>query len=249
MYPHILYLIIGLIIGSFINVLIYRIPNNISIIRPRSFCRHCKYSIPLYRNIPLISYLIQIGKCSNCKKKISIIYPTIELTIGILWVLSSILFTDLNQIISYGVISSFLITIAIIDYQYFIIPLELSISLFIYITIDLYLNNSINHHLPGLLIGTGYLSIISLITWKITKRQGLGFGDIQLILVLGYWIGDSKILLVIFLSALSAIIFWLIISYYKGFDNKRALPFGTFLSICSIILYPINFNILNLFRY
>tara|TARA_Y100001970_G_scaffold47257_1_gene59672 strand:+ start:36945 stop:37472 length:528 start_codon:yes stop_codon:yes gene_type:complete len=174
-------------------------------------------------------------------------YPVIELTIGLLWLLSSILFADLNQIISYGIISSFLIAIAIIDYKYFIIPLELSIFLFIYISIDLYLNNSINNHLPGLLIGTGYLSIISLITWKITKRQGLGFGDIQLIIVLGYWVGDFKILLIIFFSALSAIIFWLIISYYKGFDNKRALPFGTFLSICSILLYPIEFNILNLF--
>ena len=244
---HILYLIIGLIIGSFINVLIYRIPNNISIVKPRSFCLHCKNSIPIYRNIPLISYLIQLGKCANCKKSISIIYPVIELTIGLLWVLSSMLFSDLNQIISYGIISSFLIAIAIIDYKHFIIPLELSVFLFIYISIDLYLNNSINNHLPGLLIGTGYLSIISLITWKITKRQGLGFGDIQLIIVLGYWVGDFKILLIIFFSALSAIIFWLIISYYKGFDNKRALPFGTFLSICSILLYPIEFNILNLF--
>ena len=97
-----------------------------------------------------------------------------------------------------------------------------------------------------MLIGTGYLSIISLITWGITKRQGLGFGDIQLILVLGYWVGDFRILIIIFLSALFAIIFWLIISYYKGFDNKRALPFGSFLSITSILLYPIEFNSLDL---
>ena len=89
---HILYLIIGLIIGSFINVLIYRIPNNISIVKPRSFCLHCKNSIPIYRNIPLISYLIQLGKCANCKKSISIMYPVIELTIGLLWLFSSILF-------------------------------------------------------------------------------------------------------------------------------------------------------------
>ena len=108
----------------------------------------------------------------------------------------------------------------------------------------LFLNNSMLSNLTGLLIGTGYLSIISLITWAITKRQGLGFGDLQLILVLGYWVGDLKILFIIFMSALFAIIFWLIISYYKGFDNKRALPFGSFLSISSIILYPINFNLI-----
>ena len=242
-----LYFITGLIIGSFINVIIYRLPNNLSIIRPRSFCIHCKYNIPIYRNIPLLSYLIQLGKCANCKKKISIIYPTIELIIGLIWLFSSLFFTDFNQIINYAIISSFLIAITMIDYKHFIIPLEISIFLFIFITINLFLNNSIISHFTGLLIGTGYLSLISLITWGITKRQGLGFGDLQLILVLGYWVGDFRILLIIFISALSAIIFWLIISYYKGFDNKRALPFGSFLSISSIILYPIEFNSFSLF--
>ena len=243
---HILYFSTGLIIGSFINVIIYRLPNNLSIIKPRSFCIHCKNTIPIYRNIPLISYIIQRGKCINCKKNISSIYPLIELSIGLIWLLSYLLFTDFNQIINYAIVSSFLIAIAMIDYKHFIIPLEISIFLFIFISINLFLNNSITSHFSGLLIGTGYLSIISLITWAITKRQGLGFGDLQLILVLGYWVGDFKILLIIFLSALSAIIFWLIISYYKGLDNKRALPFGSFLSISSIILYPIEFNSFNL---
>jgi len=144
------------------------------------------------------------------------------------------------------VVSSCLIAVTIIDYKHFIIPIEISIFLFIFITITLFLNHSIFSHFTGLLIGTGYLSLISLITWGITKRQGLGFGDLQLILVLGYWVGDFKILFIIFMSALSAIIFWIIISYYKGFDNKRALPFGSFLSITSIILYPIEFNNFNL---
>ena len=243
----ILYFMTGLIIGSFINVVIYRLPNNLSIIKPRSFCIHCKYSIPIYRNIPLISYLIQFGKCANCKNNISIFYPLIELTIGLIWLSSYLFFTDFSQIIYYAVVSSFLIAITIIDYKHFIIPLEISIFLFIFITINLFLNHSLISHFSGLLIGTGYLSIISLITWGITKRQGLGFGDIQLILILGYWVGDFKILFIIFLSALSAIIFWLMVSYYKGFDNKRALPFGSFLSISSILLYPIEFNNFSLF--
>ena len=244
---HTLYFITGLIIGSFINVIIYRLPNNLSIIKPGSFCIHCKYNIPIYRNIPLISYLIQFGKCTNCKNNISIIYPSIELTIGLTWLLSYLLFTDFNQIISYAVVSSFLIAIAMIDYKHFIIPLEISIFLFIFITATLFLNHSIISHLPGLLIGTGYLSLISLVTWRITKRQGLGFGDLQLILILGYWVGDFRILVIIFISALLAIIFWLIISYNKSFDNKRALPFGSFLSISSIVLYPLEFNSFNLF--
>ena len=241
---HILYFIIGLVLGSFINVIIYRVPINLSIVKPRSFCVYCKYNIPFYRNIPLISYFLQLGKCSNCKKNISFIYPLIELSIGIIWLLSSLLFNDIIQIINYAVVSSFLVAITIIDYKHFIIPIQISIFLFIFISIILGFNQSISENIIGALIGTGYLSIILLVTWAITKRQGLGFGDIQLILVLGYWIGDFRILLIIFTSALSAIIFWLAISYYKGFDNKRALPFGSFLSINSIILYPIEFNYL-----
>tara|TARA_Y100000994_G_scaffold128965_2_gene105744 strand:+ start:460 stop:1206 length:747 start_codon:yes stop_codon:yes gene_type:complete len=243
---HIIYFITGLIIGSFINVIIYRTPNNLSIVKPRSFCIFCKKKIPLYNNIPLVSYIIQLGKCLNCKKNISISYPLIEFSIGVIWLISYILFNDFNYAINYAVVSSLLIAIAVIDYKYFIIPIEISLFLLFFISIMLFLNNSMLNNLTGLLVGTGYLSIISLITWGITKRQGLGFGDLQLILVLGYWVGDLKILFIIFTSALFAIIFWLIISYYKGFDNKRALPFGSFLSISSIILYPINFNDLHL---
>ena len=239
---HIIYFITGLIIGSFVNVIIYRIPNNLSIVKPRSFCIFCKKKISLYNNIPLVSYIIQLGKCLNCKKNISISYPLIEFSIGVIWLISYILFNDFNYAINYAVVSSLLIAIAVIDYKYFIIPIEISLFLLFFISIMLFLNNSMLNNLTGLLVGTGYLSIISLITWGITKRQGLGFGDLQLILVLGYWVGDLKILFIIFTSALFAIIFWLIMTYYKGFDNKRALPFGSFLSISSIILYPINFN-------
>ena len=98
-------------------------------------------------------------------------------------------------------------------------------------------------HIDGLILGTGYLSIVFLLTWFITKRQGLGLGDIQLILILGYWIGDLRIFLVLFLSALTALIFWIVLSFIHGYDSKRALPFGSFLSITSILIYPIEIGL------
>jgi len=240
---NILYFILGLIIGSFINVLIYRIPKKLSIITPRSFCTSCKNTIPLYRNIPIVSFLLQAGKCANCNKKISISYPLIELTVGLIWLLSSIHFNTFIEISYFAFVTTLLIAISIIDYKHFIIPLQLSITIFIFITINLCLTKEFLSHIDGLIIGTGYISFIFLITWMITKRQGLGLGDIQLILILGYWLGDLRIFLVIFSSAFSALIFWIILSLIHGYDNKRALPFGSFLSITAILIYLLKIDI------
>ena len=242
MYIIILYFIFGLILGSLINVIIYRLPNNLSIVKPRSFCPNCKFSIPLYRNIPLISYLIQKGKCSNCNNKISKIYPIVELSVGFIWFIGSIYFDTTNDMLYYSTIASILISICFIDYKHFIIPLELSIFCFLFITINLSITGNLINHLDGLIIGTGYISIIFLVTWIITKRQALGFGDIQLIVVLGFWFGDSRILLVIFLSALIALIYWVLLSMNDKIDKNRALPFGSFLSTISILIYPMDLS-------
>ena len=183
-----------------------------------------------------------MGVCSNCDNKISKIYPIIELSIGLIWLLGAISFSETIDIIYFSTIASFLTCIAIIDFKHFIIPLELSVFCFLFITTCLIINGKFINHLDGLLIGTGYLSIILLFTWLITKRQGLGFGDIQLAVVLGFWFGDIRILLVIFLSAFVALISWILISFNDKFDKNRPLPFGTFLSIISIFIYLIDLS-------
>ena len=239
-----LFFIFGLIFGSFLNVIIYRLPNNLSIIQPRSFCPKCKQTIPLYRNIPLITYFIQNGKCFNCSNVISTIYPLIELIIGLLWIFGGYYFPTLQEALYFNIISSLLIAIAMIDKKYFIIPLELTLSIFSIIIAYLLLYKNILSSVDGMIYGLGYLSLIFIITKFITKRQGLGYGDLQLIFILGFWIADIRILIIIFIAALAALITWLIISFIKGFDANRPLPFGTFLSITSIAIYPIEMDFL-----
>ena len=234
----------GTIFGSFINVIIYRIPNRLSIIHPRSHCPNCKNQIPFYRNIPIITYIIQNGRCHDCKKKISINYFIVELIIGIIWIFGAINYNQLNEAIYYNIISSLLLAIAYIDKKYFIIPLELSISIFIIILFYLFIFDNILRNFNGIIYGLGYLSFIFILTKIITKRQGLGYGDLQLIFILGFWISDIRILLVIFLSALFALLIWIFISIKDGFDKNRALPFGTFLTITSIIVYPFEMEFL-----
>ena len=144
----------------------------------------------------IITYLFQLGQCHNCKNNISIIYPLVELLVGLIWLFSAIYFQNLNNILIFSIISTVLVAISIIDLKHYIIPIELSIFSLIVITFNLLITNTFMNHLSGLIIGTGYLSIVFLFTWLLTKKQALGLGDIQLIFVLGYWIGDIRILLV-----------------------------------------------------
>ena len=235
--------IFGLIFGSFINVIIFRLPENISIISPRSFCPKCKIKIPFYNNIPLLSFIFQKGKCFSCKNIISIQYPLIECLLGLICLLSCE-FLFIPEAIFFSLISGLLICIIIIDYKYFIIPLELIISILLICIPYIFYFSDWQYHLYGMLTGIGYLSFVFLFTWIITKKQPLGFGDLQLILILGLWLGSIKILSTIFLGAILGIMYWIYLGLKDGYAKNIKLPFGSFLSIAAIIMYlmPLNWR-------
>ena len=189
--------LIGLCYGSFINVLIYRLPKKKSIISPRSFCPKCKNSIPLYRNIPVLSFIIQKGKCHNCKRPISISYPLIEITTGIIWFLFSYITFgnyEIDSIILLDfffsiIIISFFIPLAIIDLKYLYFPYKLLIPIIVisllYSIIKLWLFNDLNSIL-GISAALIFLSFIYTITkvwlnFKNRNEDPMGFGDILLI--------------------------------------------------------------------
>jgi prepilin signal peptidase PulO-like enzyme (type II secretory pathway) len=237
-------ILFGLIFGSFLNVLIYRLPRNIFFSKSRSFCPHCKNKIPFYSNIPLISYLIQGGKCINCTKSISLQYPIVELFSTLIWTWASFNY-DLDQGILFIWICSILLAISIIDQQTFIIPFPLILSAFIGLLIYIYINpNEWQVSFWGAIMGVGYLSLLFLLTSSIFNRQTLGLGDLQLIAITGMWLGPVNVLLSIFISALLALIGWGAISLIDGFDRNRAMPFGPYLSCSAIILYILNVDLL-----
>ena len=233
--------IFGLIYGSFINVIIFRLPENLSIISPRSFCPKCKSKIPFYNNIPLLSFIIQKGKCFSCKHLISIQYPIVEFLLGLICLLSY-KFLILPDSIFFSLISGLLICIVVIDYRYFIIPLELIISILIICLPYILYFSDWRYHIYGMLMGIGYLSLVFIFTWIITKKQPLGFGDLQLILILGLWLGPLKILSTIFLGSILGIIYWIYLGIKNGYVKNIKLPFGSFLSIAAIIMYLIPLN-------
>jgi len=241
---HFIAIILGLTFGSFLNVIIYRLPLNIFFSKSRSFCPHCKNKIPFYSNIPVISYLIQRGCCANCVKPISIRYPIVELLSALIWLWSSFNY-GLHQGILFIWICSILLVISIIDQETYIIPFPLILSAFVGLLIYLYVNPSEwRVSFWGAIMGVGYLSLVFLLTSVLFNKQTLGFGDLKLIGITGMWLGPVNILVSIFISAFIALLIWCIISLFRGFDRNRALPFGPYLAGSAIIIYILDVDLL-----
>ena len=241
MVPFVLFFIFGNIAGSFLNVVIYRFPRNQSLVRPRSHCVHCKTTIPFYRNIPIISFLIQVGRCHKCKQNISIQYPIVEFLSGIGWAWCLSVYAPLEAgflILLYSIF----IVIAWIDGFTMNIPFILIFIVFIVEISGLVLGIlPLKESIFGALVGVGSLGLIMLVTFLITKRQGMGFGDVQLGLVLGVLLGPIHIVFTFVVASFLSLIVWVGISSVKGFQMNRALPFAPFLITSGIMLYVMNY--------
>ena len=237
----ILFFIGGAIGGSFLNVVIYRLPRKLSLIHPRSHCTHCKAKIPFYRNIPLASFILQRGKCKKCNGQISPQYPLVELITGVVW---SWCFLNLEgtEAVLTVLLFSTLITIAWIDGSTMNIPLNLILfALGVEIVGFLLGDISLREALGGAFVGVICLGLIMLLTFLLTKRQGMGFGDLQLGLVLGIWLGSVNMALTLFGASFISLLVWLGISARKGLNKNRALPFAPFLIFSAGLVFVIDF--------
>ena len=234
---NIISLIFGALVGSFLNVCIFRLPKEESIIWPGSRCPHCKKPINFYDNIPLISYLLLRGKCRYCKKPISFQYPLIE---GITALCSLFLIMRFGPSLSYLIYFAFvaaLIVITVIDLYQQIIPDVISLpgigagllaSLIIpQIT---FLNSLI-----GILLGGGSLFLVATFYHWLFKKEGMGGGDVKLLAMIGAFLGWKAVILTIFLSSLIGSITGIMMMILKGKDFKYAIPFGPFLSLGAVV--------------
>ena len=238
----ILLFIIGGIFGSFYNVCIYRLPNDLDIISKNSFCIKCKYKIPFYLNIPIVSYILNLGKCRNCKKKISISYLIVELLTAILFVYSYLLHGISFEFVGYIIFYSSLIIIFFTDLKYYLIldkvtiPISILGLLFTFLNLNPF-DVNIYESIIGGIVGYLIIYIIRYLFFKIRKVEGMGLGDAKLFLMIGMWLGIKSIYLILASSAIvGAIIGMLIIYIYKK-DKNFQIPYGCFIVIATA-LYP-----------
>jgi leader peptidase (prepilin peptidase)/N-methyltransferase len=232
----------GLLIGSFLNVCIYRIPINKSIVFGRSHCIECSEEIKNYDLIPVISYIILGGKCRNCKFKISIKYPVVELLNAIFYLLLFVFYKFSIDFFIYAILTSILIIISFIDYKNKIIP---NILVLLILIIGIF-SFFFSHQLFWLdrIIGF-FAASMPLILAAIISKGGMGGGDIKLMAVCGLILGWKLILISLFVGCIFGTIYGFISRFKNGSFLKAYIPFGPFLSAAMIFSFFLGNTLLN----
>ena len=228
---------LGAIIGSFLNVCIYRLPKKASIVTPGSHCPHCGKKIRFYDNIPIVSYLILMGKCRHCKGPISLRYPVVEGLFGLLTLALFLRHGPTVPFILLLVFTAALIIITFIDLDYQIIPDSLSIpGIFVGIAASFFIPLlSWPESVIGVLVGGGFLLLVAAGYKWITGREGMGGGDVKLLAMLGAWLGWKAIPFILFSSSLIGVFIGGGISLLQKTGLKSKIPFGPFLALSAII--------------
>jgi len=228
--------IFGLCIGSFLNVCIYRLPASKSISHPRSSCTNCGELIRFYDNIPVLSYLLLRGRCRFCREPISLRYPIIELLAGLFALVTFFKYGLTLEALIYYVYIAALLVITFIDIDHQIIPDVISlpgIPIFFLASFGLSQINYLDS-LIGILAGGGSLFLVAWTYSLITKKEGMGGGDIKLLAMIGAAIGWKGVLFTIFVASAVGTLSGLLVMLKSRKGMKLAIPFGPFLAIGGI---------------
>jgi leader peptidase (prepilin peptidase)/N-methyltransferase len=228
--------IFGAVIGSFLNVCIFRLPAETSIVKPSSQCPYCHHPIRYRDNIPLISFILLHGKCRDCGGKISWRYPLVELITAFLALLLFLKFDLTLGFLTFFIFTAVLIVITFIDLDHQIIPDIITlpgIPIFFLAAIFL-VKIPWLEVLLGLLIGGGVLFTIAFVYELITKREGMGGGDIKLLAMIGGFLGWKSLMFILFFSSFSGAIVGITAMVINKQDMKYAVPFGPFLSAAAV---------------
>jgi leader peptidase (prepilin peptidase)/N-methyltransferase len=238
--PYIIVFIFGAAVGSFLNVCIYRMPRNISIIAPSSRCPSCNTPIRPYDNIPIFSYALLGGKCRVCRTRISLRYPLVEFLNSALYVSAFWRFGLNWYTAAYFIFCSALIVITFVDLDYQIIPDRITLPgiLIGLIAGSLLMPDPFFRHSPlglkasiiGFLVGGGIFYAIAILS-----KGGMGGGDIKMMAMVGSLMGWKSVLLTTFLGSLTGAILGIFLMVTRGKGRKTKIPFGPFLALGSLV--------------
>lgn len=221
----ILLTLLGLCVGSFCNVLIYRIPKEEEFVKTPSHCMSCGHTLKWYENIPVISWLVQGGKCRACGVKLSAQYPVVEALNGLMWLATGLIFRgDWLTVGLYCILFSMLLVLTVIDWRTFTIPNGVNLVIFLLGVVRLATDLS---NWPTYIIGMLAVSLVFLLLYFATRGGGIGMGDIKLVAAAGLLIGWQKMLLAVLVGSLAGAIIHSI--RMKGGEGRK-LAFGPYLA-------------------
>jgi leader peptidase (prepilin peptidase)/N-methyltransferase len=222
----------GLCIGSFLNVVIYRLPIGQSLVSPPSRCRHCGYRLRWFDNIPVASWLWLRGRCRQCGARVSWQYPIVELLTGALFVLVVWLTPPGPLVASRLVLVCILIALFGIDLEHHILPNSITLpGIVIGVLFSLIAPPGIIDALIGVALGGGILYAIAYGYYLWRREEGMGMGDVKMLAMLGAFLGWKAVLVTLILASFSGAFIGLGMMLLQKGDMKYALPFGTFLAL------------------
>jgi leader peptidase (prepilin peptidase)/N-methyltransferase len=253
--------ILGLLVGSFLNVVIYRLPKmmerewqrecrllleidqpesseeDFNLVFPGSSCPHCKHKISALENIPVISYLFLKGRCRQCNEKISLRYPLIEIASCMLTVLLAIHFGVTYQVLLAMLFTWSLLAMSVIDYDHKILPDDITLPmLWLGIIANMFgIFTDIQSSLYGAIFGYLSLWLVYILFKVFTGKEGMGFGDFKLLAMLGAWLGWQFLPLIIIASSLFGTFVGGGLILFKSHNRAQPIPFGPYLALAGFI--------------
>ncbi|HOX22757.1 MAG TPA: prepilin peptidase [Elusimicrobiales bacterium] len=235
----------GLIVGSFLNVCIYRLPREKSIVWPGSACPSCGHAIRWYDNVPVFSYLFLLGKCRDCSSKISFRYPLVELLTGVLTLLFTLRYWQTPLWLVCCLVAVYaLIVITFIDIDFMIIPDQLSLGLAVLGLLSSPVNPlfegawtvRVAVSLLGAAVGFGIIWILASVGELMFKKEAIGGGDLKLMTAAGAIAGWQGVVVTLMIGSLLGSIYGGAMLLSKKLERKQPIPFGPFLC-AALLLY------------
>jgi leader peptidase (prepilin peptidase)/N-methyltransferase len=229
--------LVGLVVGSFLNVLIHRLPRGESIVFPGSHCPSCGKSLGALDNVPLISWVLLRGRCRHCRATISPRYPAIELANGVLWVLAFLRAATIPELLSTIVLLSACLALLAIDAEFQLLPDAITLPC---TAIGLALaaipgGRSLLSAAVGAAVGAGSLWLVRFAYEKLQGVEGMGLGDVKMLGMVGAFLGPWGVLLTVLLGSVAGSLVGLSLLAIRRGGMKTRLPFGVFLALGAMV--------------
>ncbi len=238
--------LLGLLVGSFVNVVIVRVPAGESLVRPRSKCPLCEAPIAPRDNVPVLSWLLLRGRCRSCAERIPAGYPLVELANALLWVAAGLRFGASWELVAYALVFSVLLALSVIDLELYLLPNRITypsvlVSLLAVAPLAFLATDRPGPRIVGALVGgLGYFLFLAimLFAWElVVHKEGMGMGDVKLAALLGIWTGWIHPVLVPYALAAASVIGLVVgTAILVVRRSNRPYPFGPWLAIGAVLV-------------
>ena len=228
--------LLGLPVGSFLNVCIHRLPLGQSVVTPRSRCPHCAYELRWYDNVPVLSYVLLRGRCRRCRAPISLRYPVVEIMTAAVFVGHYAVFGLDIVLVPRLVFASALIALFAIDLEHHLLPNAITLpGIVAGLAFNLLLPPGILSALIGTLVGGGVLWLIGEAYFRIAGQEGMGGGDVKMLAMIGAFLGWKLVIVTLVFSSIAGSVIGVLVLATRRGGLKYALPYGTFLALGALV--------------